>query len=90
MHLNHTYSGGVNAADTSSRPLGVKYKNVIRHNNIIGKRDWDISKVAKCQRKAQKHLERKSTDDEPLARIEIGPIWIATYRRNRVAGKSQI
>ena len=38
-----------------------------------------ITRVAKCHRKTQKHLEVKFTEDDPLTRVEIGPVWIATY-----------
>ena len=38
-----------------------------------------ITRVAKCHRKTQKYLEGKFTEDDPLARGEIGLVWIATY-----------
>ena len=47
---------------------------------MIEKKDWDISKVTNCHEKALKHLERKFTDDDPLARVEIGIRYAtATY-----------
>lgn len=71
MHLHPSYLGGPTAADTSSRPLGVKCEKVIVGDYLSQKCDRKSSQVAKCHENPNDNSE-KSTENGPLARAEIG------------------
>ena len=70
-------------SDMSSIPCGAKMGNVITSGYNVGISDRKSSQVKKTSRSVTKtpgNIQRvKFTDDDPLARVEIGPIWIANY-----------
>ena len=56
--------------------------NVITSGYKVGICDRKCSQARKSlcvSKNTWKFPEAKFTDDDPLARVEIGPVWIATY-----------
>ena len=72
MHHYPSYLGGPEATDSSSRPLRVRWENVIIQEYTMEISDRKSSQVAKCHRNLENASGEKSTDDDPLARVEIG------------------
>ena len=69
--------------------VGVERKNVIIDGDGHKRRenhDRKCSCVALCHKRLGKRSRdnRKSIENDPLARVEIGPIWIATEQGSQV------